>query len=85
MRISKISLRETEWYTSENLVSGVTHESNSDLSSLAPFVFDGENYQAWTIILQADIDGCDYWEAIENNYDVALLFDSPTINQIKTY
>ncbi|XP_038889285.1 uncharacterized protein LOC120079188 [Benincasa hispida] len=58
--------------------------SNS-LSSLAPPVFDGENYQAWTIRMQAYMEGCDYWEAIEQDYEIAPLPDNPTIHQIKTH
>ncbi|XP_038885855.1 uncharacterized mitochondrial protein AtMg00810-like [Benincasa hispida] len=31
------------------------------------------------------MEGCDYWEAIEQDYEVALLPNNPTMNHIKTY
>ncbi|XP_038889190.1 uncharacterized protein LOC120079069 [Benincasa hispida] len=58
--------------------------SNS-LSSLVPLVFDGENYQAWAIRMQAYMEDCDYWEVIEQDYEIAPLPDNPTIYQIKTH
>ena len=48
-------------------------------------MFDGENYQAWTIRMQAYMEGCDYWEAIEEGYEIAPFLDNPTSNQIKTH
>ncbi|XP_016752774.2 uncharacterized protein [Gossypium hirsutum] len=51
----------------------------------APHVFDGENYQAWAIRIQAYIEGYDYWEAADEEYDVTPLPDNPTMNQIKMH
>ncbi|XP_022152365.1 uncharacterized protein LOC111020109 [Momordica charantia] len=58
---------------------------SNNLSSLAPPVFDGENYQAWAIRIQAYMEGCNYWEAIEQDYEIAPLPDNPTMHQIKTH
>ncbi|XP_038902321.1 uncharacterized protein LOC120088957 [Benincasa hispida] len=58
--------------------------SNS-ISLLAPPVFDGENCQTWAIRMQAYMEGCDYWEAIEQDYEIAPFPDNPTIHQIKTH
>ena len=32
--------------------------------------------------MQVYIEGCDYWEAVEDDYEVAALPDNPTLNQI---
>ncbi|XP_061348972.1 uncharacterized protein LOC133294328 [Gastrolobium bilobum] len=50
---------------------------------MAPPAFDGENYQACAVRMQAYIEGCDFWEAVEEDYEVAPLLENPTINQIK--
>ncbi|GAV59322.1 DUF4219 domain-containing protein/UBN2 domain-containing protein [Cephalotus follicularis] len=52
---------------------------------MAPPVFDRENYQTWAVRMRAYLEGCDFWEAVEQDYEVALLPDNPTINQIKYY
>ena len=59
--------------------------SSSSLSALAPPVFDEENYQAWGVKMQVYMEGCDYWEAAEDDYEVATLLDNPTLNQIRHY
>ena len=57
--------------------------NSSSLSTLAPPVFDEENYQAWAMKMQVYLEGCDYWEAVEDDYEVAALPDYPTLNQIR--
>ncbi|GAV79410.1 DUF4219 domain-containing protein/UBN2 domain-containing protein [Cephalotus follicularis] len=58
---------------------------SSGFSAMAPPVFDGENYQTWAVRMRAYLEGCDFWEAVEQDYEVAPLPDNPTINQIKYY
>ncbi|XP_022157914.1 uncharacterized protein LOC111024525 [Momordica charantia] len=58
---------------------------SNNLSLLAPPVFDGEIYQTWAIRIQAYMEGCDYWEAIEQDYEISPLPDNPTMHQIKTH
>ncbi|KAK5770286.1 hypothetical protein PVK06_046436 [Gossypium arboreum] len=48
---------------------------SSNLSILAPPVFYGENYQAWAMRMQSYMEGCDYWEAIEEDFEVTSLSD----------
>ncbi|XP_048140232.1 uncharacterized protein LOC125316265 [Rhodamnia argentea] len=60
-------------------------ETGSSVFSMTPPVFDGENYQAWAVRMQAYLEGCDFWEAVEQDYEVAPLPDNPTINQIKLH
>ncbi|XP_031378549.1 uncharacterized protein LOC116193951 [Punica granatum] len=50
---------------------------------MAPPVFDGENYQACAVKMAAYMEGCDLWETVENDYEVAPLPENPTMNQIK--
>ena len=57
--------------------------SLSSLSARAPLVFDEENYHAWAMKMQVYMEGCDYWEAVEDDYEVAALPVNPTLNQIK--
>ncbi|KAK3438891.1 hypothetical protein EUGRSUZ_C03442 [Eucalyptus grandis] len=35
--------------------------------------------------MRAYLEGCDFWEAVEQDYEVAPLPDNPTVNQIKFY
>ncbi|XP_020266930.1 uncharacterized protein LOC109842467 [Asparagus officinalis] len=56
-----------------------------NLPVLAPPMFDKENYQAWAVKMQAYMEGCDYWEAVEDDYEVAALPDNLTLNQIKNH
>ena len=57
--------------------------SSSSLSALAPPVVDEENYQAWAVKMQVYMEGCDYWEVVEDDYEVAALPNNPTLNQIR--
>ncbi|PKI58933.1 hypothetical protein CRG98_020679 [Punica granatum] len=59
--------------------------SSSAFSAMAPPVFDGENYQAWTVKMTAFMEGCDLWEAVEEDYEEALLPNNPTMAQIKLH
>ncbi|PKI41824.1 hypothetical protein CRG98_037788 [Punica granatum] len=56
---------------------------SSSFPSMAPPVFDGVNYQAWALEMAAYMEGCDLWEAMENDYEVAPFPENPTMNQIK--
>ncbi|PKI32146.1 hypothetical protein CRG98_047464 [Punica granatum] len=56
---------------------------SSGFLAMAPPMFDGENYQAGAVRMKAYLEGCDLWEAVEQDYDVAPLPDNPIMNQIK--
>ncbi|XP_031378501.1 uncharacterized protein LOC116193898 [Punica granatum] len=58
---------------------------SSGFSAMAPPMFDGENYQAWAIKMTAFMEGCDLWEAVEEDYEVAPLPNNPTMAQIKLH
>lgn len=56
---------------------------NCETSFLTPPLFNGENYQARAIRMTVHLEALDLWEAVEQNYEVTSLGDSPTTNQIK--
>ncbi|XP_019225020.1 PREDICTED: uncharacterized protein LOC109206635 [Nicotiana attenuata] len=60
-------------------------EGESVFSSIAPPVFDGENYQVWAVRMEAYMDACGLWEAVEEDYEVFPLPCNPTMTQIKTH
>ncbi|XP_016679246.1 uncharacterized protein [Gossypium hirsutum] len=56
---------------------------SSNMSVLAPPVFDEENYQVSVVKMQAYMKGCEHWEPVKEDYEVTPLPNNPTINQIK--
>ena len=58
-------------------------ETEAGFSSVAPPVFDGDNYQTWVVRMEKYLEALDLWEAVEENYDIPLLPDNPTMAQIK--
>ncbi|XP_049344681.1 uncharacterized protein LOC125809054 [Solanum verrucosum] len=52
---------------------------------MAPPVFNGDNYQIWTIRMETYLDAMDMWEAIEEDYEVPPLPNNPTMAQIKNH
>lgn len=42
-------------------------EGESSLSTIAPPVFDGENYHVWAVRMEAYLQACDLWEAVEED------------------
>ena len=60
-------------------------EAEASFSSIAPPVFDGENYQIWAVRMEAYLDALDLWEAVEEDYDIPILPNNPTMAQIKTH
>ena len=57
--------------------------SENPFTAIAPPVFDGTNYQAWAVRMEAYLDANDLWEAIEQIYEVPPLLDNPTLAQIR--
>ncbi|KAF2296511.1 hypothetical protein GH714_040490 [Hevea brasiliensis] len=60
-------------------------EGESSFSVVAPPLFDGEDYQVWAVRMEAFLDACDLWEAVEEDYEVPPLRGNPTMAQIKTH
>lgn len=55
----------------------------SPLTAIAPPVFDGKNYQACAVRMEAYLDANDLWEAVEQIYEVPPQPDNPTLAQIR--
>ena len=52
-------------------------------SLVAPPVFDGDNYRTWVVRMETYLEALNLWEAVEEDYDIPLLLDNPTVAQIK--
>ena len=52
---------------------------------MAPPIFDGENYQLWTVRMETYLEAIDLWEAVEEDYEVNPLPNNPTVAQIKSH
>ena len=60
-------------------------ERESSFSTVAPPVFDGDNYQMWVVRMETYLKALDLWEAIEEDYEVPPLLANPTVAQIKVH
>lgn len=58
-------------------------EPQVNFSSIAPPIFDGENYQLWEVKMKAYLEALDLWEAVEENYEIPQLPNNPSAAQIK--
>ncbi|KAF2282576.1 hypothetical protein GH714_043205 [Hevea brasiliensis] len=54
-------------------------------TSLAPPVFNGDNYHVWVVRMEAYLEANDLWEAIEEDYEVLPLSDNPTLAQLRNH
>lgn len=52
---------------------------------IALSLFDGKNYHFWAVRMEAYLDVCDLWEAVEDVYEVPPLLDNPMVAQIKNH
>lgn len=60
-------------------------EAEGNLSSVAPSVFDGDNYQIWAVRMETYLDALDLWDAVEEDYEIPALPANPTMAQIKAH
>jgi len=58
-------------------------ETEASLSGIAPTMFDGSNYQLWAVRMEAYLEALDLWEAVEEDYEIPVLPNNPTMAQIK--
>ncbi|KAL0408194.1 UNVERIFIED_CONTAM: hypothetical protein Sradi_1753800 [Sesamum radiatum] len=58
-------------------------EAISSFSSITSPVFDGNKYQVWAICMEAYMEALDIWEAVEEDYEIPVLPENPTMVQIK--
>ena len=55
----------------------------SNFSSMAPPIFDGDNYHIWVVLMETYLEALDLWEAVEEDYKVLPLLGNLTMAQIK--
>ena len=58
-------------------------DSETPYKALPLPVFDGENCHIWAARMEAYLEANDLWGAVEEDYEVLLLSDNPTMAQIK--
>ena len=58
--------------------------SYNNISGSSPPIFTGENYNVWSVKMQAYLKGSLLWEAVEKEMETDLPVNR-TLNQIKTY
>ncbi|KAH9657521.1 hypothetical protein KPL70_023109 [Citrus sinensis] len=54
-------------------------EAEASFSSIAPPVFDGDNYQMWAVHMETYLDALDLWEVVEEDYEIPALPNNPTM------
>ncbi|XP_047337866.1 uncharacterized protein LOC124941566 [Impatiens glandulifera] len=54
-------------------------------TSLAPPVFNGNNYHVWDARMEAHLEANDLWEAVKEEYVVPELQDNPILAQMKKH
>ena len=60
-------------------------EAELSFSVMTPPIFNGHNYQIWAVRIETYFDAMDMWEAVEEDYEVPLLPNNPTMAQIKNH
>ncbi|KAL8145698.1 hypothetical protein AgCh_003734 [Apium graveolens] len=53
--------------------------------SIAPPVFDGENYHIWAARMEAYLEANDLWKPVEEDYELPHLADNPTMAQLREF
>ena len=59
-------------------------ETEVSFSSIAPPVFNGDNYQFWAVRMETYLEALDLWEAVEEDYEIPALPNNPTMAQVKS-
>ena len=54
-------------------------------TTLAPLLFNGDNYHVWAAIMEAHLEANDLWEAVEEDYEVPPLPNNPTLAQLRNH
>lgn len=57
----------------------------SDNSTIKLSIFEGENYHIWVTRIDAYLDADDLWKAVEIDYVIDPLLETPKFAQIKNH
>lgn len=61
-------------------------DTEVNFSSIAPPIFNGDNYQVWAVGIEAYLEALDVWEAVEEeNFEVPALPNNLTMAQLKNH
>lgn len=60
-------------------------DSETPFTTLAPPVFNGENYHIWADIMEAYLEANDLWEAVKQDYKIPTLPENPTMDQLRNH
>ena len=60
-------------------------EAETSFSHISSRIFNGENYQLWAVKMDIYLEALDFWEAVEEDYEVLPLPNNPTVTQIKNH
>ena len=58
--------------------------TSNNLPLNPPFTFTGENYQIWSMKMQASLEAYELWETVTEDKPLAALPTNPTLAQIKS-
>ena len=58
--------------------------ASNNLPLNPPFTFNGENYQIWSVKMQAFLEAYELWETLTEDKPLAALPANPTLAQIKS-
>ena len=58
--------------------------TSNNLPSNPPFTFTGENYQIWSVKMQAFLEAYELWKTMTEDKPLAALSANPTLAQIKS-
>jgi hypothetical protein len=56
-------------------------ETEASLFGITSTVFDRSNYQLWAVRMEAYLDALDLWETMEEDYEIPVLPNNPTMTQ----
>jgi len=60
-------------------------DGEASFSSMVPPTFDWESYQIWAVRMHTYLEALDFWEAVEDDYEIVPLQNNPTMAQIKNH
>ena len=58
--------------------------TSNNLPLNPPFTFTGENYQIWSVKMQAFLEAYELWETVTDDKPLVALPANPTLAQIKS-
>ena len=54
-------------------------DNETSFSHISSPIFNGENYQHWTVRMETYLEALDLWKAVEEDYEISPLPTNPTM------